>query len=254
MDTVKTIMQNSTSSPTTIGTFIAIKQAGMTNFFRGITVPFCSYGLINGVTFCTYKSTLKYLDPSGTSVTAGIVAGAVSGTVQLIPAVPVELIKVQQQCTASCTNPSPAVIPCIRTIVRSHGICGLYRGTVAHMMRDVPGLTVYFLAYGQLKQMHTRVGLSIFWSTFFSGAISGAVSWCVSLPFDIIKTRMQSGKLKTLRTVLIGLQQEGNYRIYFRGFRIAMARAFLVNAGIFTAYEASYDWLKKWHSRTRTIG
>ncbi|KAA3673786.1 solute carrier family 25, member 45/47 [Paragonimus westermani] len=101
MDTVKILMQNSLHRPTTMGVVNLVRQAGLTNFFKGLSLPFYSYGIVNAVTFGTYKCSLKKLDPTEASSGACAVAGALSAVVQLIPAVPVELIKIQQQNSAS---------------------------------------------------------------------------------------------------------------------------------------------------------
>ncbi|KAF8562162.1 hypothetical protein P879_10885 [Paragonimus westermani] len=250
MDTVKILMQNSLHRPTTMGVVNLIRQAGLTNFFKGLSLPLYSYGLVNAVTFGTYKCSLKKLDPTEASFGACVVAGALSGVVQLIPAVPVELIKIQQQNSAFHSGPAPSILNCIRAIIQTHGIRGLYTGTTAHAFRDVPGLTVYFLTYEKIFSLNTCLGLSPFWSAFIAGAISGPVSWVVSMPFDVVKTRMQSGELNTAKDVLRGLLSQNDYAIFFRGFHVTMSRAVIVNASTFAVYEMTYDWLNKKYSNS----
>ncbi|KAA3673787.1 solute carrier family 25, member 45/47, partial [Paragonimus westermani] len=248
MDTVKILMQNSLHRPTTMGVVNLVRQAGLTNFFKGLSLPFYSYGIVNAVTFGTYKCSLKKLDPTEASSGACAVAGALSAVVQLIPAVPVELIKIQQQNSASRSGPAPSILNCIRAIIQTHGFRGLYTGLTAHAFRDVPGLTVYFLTYGKILSLNTCFGLSPFWSAFIAGAISGPVSWVVSMPFDVVKTRMQSGELNTAKDVLRGLLKQNDYAVFFRGFHVTMLRALIVNASVFAVYEVAYDWLNKKYS------
>ncbi|TGZ74474.1 hypothetical protein CRM22_000910 [Opisthorchis felineus] len=245
LDTLKILMQNSTQKPTAIGIFNHIKQFGSTNLFRGLTLPFYSYAVVNAVTFGVYKTTLKELDPTESSAFACLAAGAASGMAQLIPATPIELIKIQQQNTAISSGPNLKIKHCVRLIIQQHGLRGLYVGLSMHALRDIPGLTVYFFAYTTFLRYGCLIGLSPFWCSCVSGALGGALSWCVSLPFDIVKTRMQSGGLNTTRDVVRELLKESDYSVFFRGFNVAILRALMVNACTFTVYEMSYASLSK---------
>jgi len=71
-------------------------------FFRGLSWPLCSYGLVNSVFFGTYTNTLRLLGCDNVpghepQLLPIIVAGAVGGVVQLSVSVPVEVIKVVLQ-------------------------------------------------------------------------------------------------------------------------------------------------------------
>lgn len=71
-------------------------------FFRGLSWPLCSYGLVNSVFFGTYTSTLRLLGNDNVpghepELLPILVAGSVGGVVQLCVAVPVEVIKVVLQ-------------------------------------------------------------------------------------------------------------------------------------------------------------
>ncbi|KER32721.1 hypothetical protein T265_01211 [Opisthorchis viverrini] len=245
LDTLKILMQNSTQKPSAIEIFKNIRQFGATNLFRGLTLPFYSYAITNAVTFGVYKTTLKELDPTGNSVFACLAAGAASGMAQLIPATPIELIKIQQQNTAISCGPNLKIKHCVQLIIQQRGLRGLYVGLSMHALRDIPGLTVYFFGYTTFLRYGCLIGLSPFWCSCVSGALGGALSWCVSLPFDIVKTRMQSGGLNTTRDVVRELVKESDYSVFFRGFNVAILRALMVNACTFTVYEMSYASLSK---------
>lgn len=71
-------------------------------FFRGLSWPLCSYGLVNSAFFGTYTSTLRILGCHSVPGHAPellpiVVAGGVGGVVQLFVSVPVEVIKVVLQ-------------------------------------------------------------------------------------------------------------------------------------------------------------
>ncbi|RTG90327.1 uncharacterized protein DC041_0004011 [Schistosoma bovis] len=101
MDTVKVVMQSSSRNLTFKEATDSILETGLRRFFTGLAIPFYSYGFINAVVFTAYKESLSIFDATGQSPFANAMAGAISGAVQLIPAVPVEVIKIRQQSIAS---------------------------------------------------------------------------------------------------------------------------------------------------------
>ncbi|CAH8839144.1 unnamed protein product [Trichobilharzia szidati] len=243
MDTVKVLMQNSSGNPTFREIACRINQTGLNRFFTGLTIPFYSYGFINAVIFTVYKKSLNVFDSRVQSPLANAMAGAVSGAVQLIPAVPVEVIKIQQQCHLG--GKQLTTRECIRTILRVKGIHGLYSGTIIQAFRDIPGFATYFYIYSESIKMGKSNGLSTFWSAFIGGAIGGTLSWCISMPFDVIKTRQQVANGITASSVITKLLNEKSYKIFFRGFHVVIVRALLVNACTFGVYETVYDYLTK---------
>lgn len=75
-----------------------------------------------------------------------------------------------------------------------------------------------------------------------AGGISGAWTWAIIYPFDVIKSRIQTGPLekhlrKSMWTVAYDLVNEHGWRYMFRGLGVTLARAFPVNAIIFPVYE-----------------
>lgn len=43
-------------------------------------------------------------------------------------------------------------VHCIATVVRTEGLAGLYRGSSAMLLRDVPGYCFYFVPYAFLSE------------------------------------------------------------------------------------------------------
>jgi hypothetical protein len=75
-------------------------------------------------------------------------------------------------------------------------------------------------------------------SVFMAGGLAGCLGWSVVLPFDVAKTRLQSGAargpLLALMTTIV--RQEGASAL-FTGWTAAVARAFPANAGLFAGVE-----------------
>lgn len=83
-----------------------------------------------------------------------------------------------------------------------------------------------------------------------SGGLAGSLSWLCCYPLDVVKSRLQAqgaggappqyhGIMDCIRT---SARQEGN-KVFWRGLGPSLARAFLVNGAIFSAYELSLRYL-----------
>src|SRR2546421_11570933 len=79
-------------------------------------------------------------------------------------------------------------------IVRNLGILGLYKGTTACLLRDIPFSAIYFSAYAHLKTDVFGEGpdkkLSM-GELLLAGAIAGMPAAYLTTPSDVIKTRLQ---------------------------------------------------------------
>ena len=111
-------------------------------------------------------------------------------------------------------------------VVRHLGIRGLYKGSAATLMRDVPFSAIFFPLYSNLNKWlggeNPGVG-----STLAAGCISGALASGLCTPADVIKTRLQvkggtkkyGGIVGCYRTIV---QQEG-YAALYKGVGPRMA-------------------------------
>merc|ERR1719341_3086468 len=124
--------------------------------------------------------------PSWVSLTAGGLARLVSVTLVS----PLELIRTKMQ---SQKMPWSQVTRCIRDLVTTQGVRGLWNGYTATLLRDVPFSALYWPLYEQCKatkNLYTS-NRDSFLVNFGSGAIAGSVASTVTLPFDVIKTIKQ---------------------------------------------------------------
>jgi len=84
-----------------------------------------------------------HLTPSTLSAFDGMVAGATAGFCQVIATNPMEIVKIRLQVSA-LEYPDPTLRPNAIAVVRNLGISGLYRGTPATLLRDVPFSIIFF--------------------------------------------------------------------------------------------------------------
>ncbi|KAH9258093.1 hypothetical protein BASA81_003656 [Batrachochytrium salamandrivorans] len=126
-----------------------------------------------------------------------VFAGAFSAVLGTLAMIPGDLVKVQLQVE----NAKPVAerrfvgpVACIRRIVANEGALGLYRGAGVTMCREVPATIVYYSLYESVKRpIHSWMGRG--WehaSIVLSGGIAGSVYTVVSLPADVVKSRLQS--------------------------------------------------------------
>ncbi|KAL8537601.1 hypothetical protein ACS0TY_012647 [Phlomoides rotata] len=217
--------------------------------YRGITAPLASVTFQNAIAFQTYAILSKAVDkkagvddpPSYAAVALG---GFGTGAIQSLVLSPVELLKIRLQLqNKSNTHKGPTHVA--RNIFRTQGLRGMYRGLTITALRDAPAHGVYFWTYEYMRESFhpgcRKNGQETFGTMLFAGGLAGVASWICCYPLDVIKTRIQAmegpytGIVDCFRTSVRG---EG-YNVLWRGLGTAVARAFIVNGAIFTAYETA---------------
>eukprot|EP01082_Thalassiosira_pseudonana_P015776 g13882.t1 g13882 contig9:662229-663683(+) len=141
------------------------------------------------------------------------------------------------------------------SIVKQYGLFrGLYRGMGVTLWRETPAFGMYFATYDSIKarvetlledkdEHHPIPSHAHAWAaSALAGGISGALTWAIIYPFDVIKSRMQTGPLerhlqKGMWTVAKDIVVQQGWKYMFRGLGVTLVRAFPVNAIIFPVYE-----------------
>jgi hypothetical protein len=138
-----------------------------------------------------------------------IVCGSTAGTMQCIATDPMEIVKIRMQLAAqtaqAATTQSAAqggaveasaiAVPTMTETVRGLGLRGLYRGSAATLLRDVPFSALFFPVYGLLKTRLKPFGttpVTQMLVPLVAGTASGAAAAALVTPFDVIKTRLQA--------------------------------------------------------------
>ncbi|GAO48114.1 hypothetical protein G7K_2299-t2 [Saitoella complicata NRRL Y-17804] len=232
------------------------------SYFRGVLAPLVGLGALNALLFVSYGKTLEILSPppgasAGTEFgierqLAVYSAGAVAGLACCLITTPTELIK----CRTQVHSNNSLLIA--RTIWRTEGLRGLYRGVCITSLRDAIGYGFYFWGYEGLKVVLLEgTGDDEVSRVLVAGGLAGCLSWASILPLDVVKTRVQTVSYATRsssssRTPLLrerpaervsawqiakaALKQEGA-TVFFRGMGVTMVRAFIVNGVTFGVYE-----------------
>lgn len=237
-----------------------IKSEGPSALYRGMGTPLASVTFQNAMVFQVYAVLSRAFDssnhgdlPSYRSVALG---GVGTGALQSLILSPVELLKIRLQLQNPETN-QEGPVKLAKRIIRREGIRGLYRGLTITVLRDAPAHGVYFWTYEYTReQLHPgcrKSGQESLRTMLVAGGLAGVASWVCCYPLDVVKSRLQAqtqlqhsypppkyhGIIDCFRK---SVREEG-YEVLWRGLGTAVARAFLVNGAIFTAYEIALRFL-----------
>ncbi|XP_056395261.1 mitochondrial ornithine transporter 1-like isoform X4 [Hyla sarda] len=137
-------------------------------------------------------------------------------------------------------------------ILKTEGVCGLYRGLSSTWLREIPGYFFFFGGY----ELSSRIlnsssgdqpGALV---VTISGGVGGACFWLSVYPVDSVKSRIQVLSIASpsggfLISLLHILKKEGILNLY-SGLMPTVIRAFPSNAALFLAYEMTKRTLTKW--------
>jgi hypothetical protein len=273
-----------------------VRAEGALSLYKGMGSPLSTAPLVNAVVFASFATAKDALQrfrtepgqaPRPLELGDICLAGGVAGLVNSAVVGPVELIKTRLQIqherapslrrrpftasTATATAAGAGAVPfrgpidCIRRIVRTEGVIGLFRGMNATVLREIPAYTAQFYAYESIKRLLTPVGQSPdeigSGRLMLSGGCAGIACWLASYPQDHVKSVLQAvpldkpspyrehsflgvrdgGFVDCWKTIV---RQGGGHRALWRGFGPCVARAFPANAAGFLTYETTLKFMR----------
>ncbi|KAL1551554.1 Mitochondrial arginine transporter bac2 [Salvia divinorum] len=254
LDTLRIRQQNSAGESALSILRGALVKEGPCSLYRGMFAPLASVTFQNAISFQTYATLSRAIDggreepPSYGSVALG---GFGTGATQSLLLSPVELLKIRLQLDNKAgTLRGPGDVA--RSIIRSEGLRGMYRGLGITVLRDAPSHGVYFWTYEYVReQLHPgcrKSGDETLRTMMVAGGLAGVASWVCCYPLDVIKTRIQAHSSSSYTGMVdcfaTSVRREG-YSVLWRGLGTAVARAFVVNGAVFTAYETALRCIYK---------
>ena len=269
-DTAKLQLQVRTSGDQKIGklkdAFYSVNAQGMKRgLFRGMAFPVSTYAVVNSAYFGVYGNSLKWLEPDKSKEPTHMqvyLAGCVGGFAQLLLACPVEVCKCTMQSQIPLTRrTSPTShaarprtyytgpIECCVDILKKQGPKGLYKGFWTMFVRDVPSFGLYIFVYERLNRYmidHKLTDTNGVVAAMTAGGVAGCVCWASIMPFDVVKSKLQTdheGRYRGFFDCATQSVRTSGFSVLFRGMVITMLRAFPVNAVTFLLYSKSLAWL-----------
>lgn len=280
-DTVKVALQSSSvhKDPLSAARYILTRQ-GVRGLYTGVGPPLATVAAFNAVLFSVNGTLSRWIrgrDESTSNRNLTIPEAALIGSLSGIPvalmATPTELLKCRLQAQGERMPPTNASytladakagrilyrgpIDVLKKVVQYEGgVRGLFRGLIVTTWREVPGNGLYFATYAFMKEKLAEMqnlestkdlGGS---SLMISGGLAGLAFWVPMLPFDVVKTKLQTdspynpkyrGMIDCTQQIL---QKEG-FRGLFRGAVPCWLRSLPANAVTFTAFDLTKTYLEK---------
>lgn len=227
---------------------IAAKES-IRGLYRGLSSPMAGVSVINGIVFGVYGN-VRHYSSNPDSFKSHFIAGSAAGLIQSLICSPIELAKTQLQLQTDRFGATKfnGPLQCLSHIYRSEGVRGVFKGLNATALRDVPGFATYFVSYEYLMRMKREPGVMY---TLFAGGMAGMCSWMLTIPIDVVKSRIQVDGMTGERSSYNGMvdcfrksyASEGK-AFFTRGLSSTLLRAFPMNAVCFLVVSMT---LKYWN-------
>ncbi|XP_076441759.1 solute carrier family 25 member 45-like isoform X2 [Babylonia areolata] len=231
-------------------------------FFRGMSWPLVSFGVMNSIFFGTYGGLLQHFsqnvpDSEQPHFQSTFCAGFLATFPTVFIATPIDVVKVTLQAQVGSQPEVPKSGSDYRVlrskfhrgpleasveIVKLSGVKGIFRGFWTQLARDSPANAVYMSSYEMVAYEANEFLPSVPnpFVNFFCGGLAGVLSWIVVMPLDVVKSRMQ---VDTGSHVYTGFwhcakkaYREEGWRVFYRGALAVTLRAFPVNAVTLMVY------------------
>uniref|UniRef100_A0A7S2MNV6 Mitochondrial carrier protein n=1 Tax=Helicotheca tamesis TaxID=374047 RepID=A0A7S2MNV6_9STRA len=236
---------------------------GVRGLYRGVSAPLTAVSPLFAMSFWGYdmgKRTVRYFDKEGETgggeykftIPQLVVAGGLSALPTTAFMAPSERIKCLLQVQANELEKGgkakySGMVDCGKQILAEGGVRSLYRGTMATLLRDVPGSMAWFGTYELIKKelmilqgIDPSTGSLSPLAILSAGGFAGIACWTVAIPPDVLKSRLQTappGQYGGMYDVYKHLVKEEGHAALFKGLRPAMLRAFPANAACFFGME-----------------
>ncbi|EGG23022.1 mitochondrial substrate carrier family protein [Cavenderia fasciculata] len=213
------------------------KAEGFKGMFRGLSSPLVASAMVSAIQFSTFEKSNQELEEhrlfkDSPETLRYFVAGGSAGILQSFIICPVDVIKSRMQISGH--GHSGSTVDMAKSIYRANGLKGFYTGFSATLLRDVPGLGIYFSTYESLKHVfnvhgHHDLSGGGFIKVLLAGGLAGSVYNASTHCFDIAKTLIQTQttepKYKGTFDCLNQVVQKQGVKGLFKGFVPTVIRA-----------------------------
>ncbi|XP_050406141.1 electrogenic aspartate/glutamate antiporter SLC25A13, mitochondrial [Patella vulgata] len=200
IDLVKTRMQNQRT-----GSFVGelmyknsfdcakkvIRHEGILGLYRGLAPQLVGVAPEKAIKL-TMNDLMrdKLMNKDGSiPVWAEMVSGGTAGACQVVFTNPLEIVKIRLQVAGEIA--SQGRVSAI-SVIKDLGFFGLYKGSKACFLRDIPFSAIYFPAYAHTKKFFAdENGFNSPATLLLSATLAGMPAAFLPTPADVIKTRLQ---------------------------------------------------------------
>jgi len=224
-----------------------VRERGVLGLYRGLSTLIVGSIPKAAVRFAAFKEMSKRLKDANGKLTTGntVLCGLVAGASEAIIAVaPAETLKTKMIHDANSPNPKyKGFIHGVTTIVKTEGIRGVYQGVTATVLKQSGNQMVRFTIYETLKGFFqggdAKKDLGVL-ESLICGSVAGGVSVYVTMPLDVVKTKMQGLEAKQYRNTLhcfTSVVKNDGVLALWKGTTPRLARVACSGAIVFSSFE-----------------
>ncbi|CAN6598795.1 mitochondrial glycine transporter Ymc1p [Trichomonascus vanleenenianus] len=235
-----------------------LKNEGPAGFYKGTLTPLIGVGACVSIQFGTNEFMKRTflaqneaagLKDTSLNPTQFFLSGAAAGLANGFLASPIEHIRIRLQTQTSGPLLYNGPIDCVKQMYQGSGVPGVFRALTPTLFREAIGMGLYFLTFEALVQKDTernKIARTEIpgWRLCLYGAGAGYAMWGAIYPVDVVKSRLQTDKLRAGEQQYRGaidcarqIMRTAGVGGFFRGFMPTLLRAAPVNACTFYAFE-----------------
>eukprot|EP00929_Paragymnodinium_shiwhaense_P064356 TRINITY_DN32225_c0_g1_i3.p1 TRINITY_DN32225_c0_g1~~TRINITY_DN32225_c0_g1_i3.p1 ORF type:complete len:207 (+),score=24.15 TRINITY_DN32225_c0_g1_i3:65-685(+) len=141
-----------------------VKKEGVRALWKGMMSPLVTNSALNAITFSTWQEAQRWLsfeEGPKAPLEKVFLAGGFAGVVQCSLATPMELVRSKLQVQYEGKRVYSGNIDCIRSLYRSEGLAGLYRGNLSMMLREGPAFGSVVMKQWTKARVHSGEPLNL---------------------------------------------------------------------------------------------
>jgi len=203
LDVVRTRMQADAAGGALRGTITTLRtvlsERGLAGLWMGTgpTVVRLSAGAgLHMMLLEHLKSVLQERAEDGSvrlSAVNAALAGGLSRALAAAALCPITVVKTRMEYGAGIGAGYTSTLQALRTIARTEGAAGLYRGLGPTVLTNAPFSAFYYMFYTRLKEALSGEGRPQAAVNFASGAAAAVAATLLTQPADVLRTRIQLG-------------------------------------------------------------
>jgi len=192
-----------------------LRQEGVGALWSGLRPSLLMTVPANVIYFSAYehiRTAIASDGRRGSEDVAPVLAAAGAKLLASTATAPLELMRTRMQADRALAQ--EGIVGGATALVRREGLSALFKGLGPTLIRDVPFSCLYWLGYERLKlhlvqsqpppphQQQQHVSLS---NSFIAGGLAGAAATLLTMPLDVVKTRMQVAGVAQVAGVVSGV-------------------------------------------------
>ncbi|KAL6580327.1 hypothetical protein OROMI_008351 [Orobanche minor] len=139
------------------------KEEGIFGLYKGLGATLLGVGPNLGISFAVYDTARSYWHlhrPEDSIVLVSLACGSLSGIAASTVAYPLDLVRRRMQLEGAGGRArvyKSGLFGTLRHIIRTEGLCGLYRGILPEYYKVVPSVGIVFMTYEKLKKVLSTI-------------------------------------------------------------------------------------------------